>query len=94
MSQQLRAGLVGCGSLSQRGILPHMSEPDAREKVRLVAVTDAVAERARENAERFDVPSYFTSVEEMLVGTDLDLVIVATPVQYHFANALAAVNAG
>ena len=48
MGNELQAGLVGCGSLSQRGILPHLSLPDARQSVRLVAVADAVEERARE----------------------------------------------
>src|SRR5437660_8745627 len=50
MGNELRAGLVGCGSLSQRGILPHLSLPDARESVRLIAVADAVEERARASA--------------------------------------------
>jgi predicted dehydrogenase len=94
VTEILRAGLVGCGSLSQRGILPHMSLADAREKVRLVAVADAVPERARENAERFGVPRHFAAVEEMLDAVELDLVIVATPVQHHFAGAMAAVRAG
>ena len=94
MPPALRAGLVGCGSLSQRGILPHLSEPDAREKVRLVAVADAVVDRARAMAERFGVPNHYPGVEEMLAGAELDLVIVATPVQHHFANALVAVRAG
>ena len=94
MPDPLRAGLVGCGSLSQRGILPHLSEPDAREKVHLLALADAVADRARACAERFGVPAHYGGVEEMLAGTELDLVIVATPVQHHFANALAAVAAG
>jgi predicted dehydrogenase len=62
--------------------------------MRLVAVADAVAERAHENAVRFGVPSHFGGVEAMLAGVELDLVIVATPVQRHFADALAAVEAG
>ena len=62
MGNELRAGLVGCGSLSQRGILPHLSLPDARESVRLVAVADAVEERARESAQRFNVPAHFTAM--------------------------------
>src|ERR671930_558465 len=66
MGNELKAGLVGCGSVSQRGILPHLSLPDARQSVRLVAVADAVEERARESAQRFDVPAHFTSLEEML----------------------------
>jgi predicted dehydrogenase len=57
-------------------------------------VADAVEERARESAQRFDVPSYFTGVEEMLATADLDLVLVATPIPYHFQNAMAAIEAG
>lgn len=90
----LRAALVGCGSVSQRGILPHLSQEDAREAVRLVAVVDTVEDRARETAKRFDVPASFTSVTEMLGNAEVDLVLVATPIPYHFANAMAAIEAG
>jgi predicted dehydrogenase len=94
MSTILRAGLVGCGSLSQRGVLPHLSQPDAREKVRLVAVADAVEERARQTAERFDVPVYFSDVGAMIANAELDLVLVITPITDHYRSALAAVEAG
>ena len=90
----LKAGLVGCGSLSQRGVLPHLSLPDAGEKVRLAAVVDVDAERARQSAEKFDVPNHFTSIEEMLAKVDLDLVLIITPIPYHFPNAMAAIEAG
>ncbi len=92
--ESLRAGLVGLGSVSQRGILPHLAQPDAQEKLRLVAVADVVTERAREMAERFHVPSFFSSLEEMLAGAALDLVIVASPIQLHVSHALAAIEAG
>lgn len=94
MGDELRAGLVGCGSLSQRGVLPHLSLPDARERVRLVAVVDAVEERARQSAERFDVPAYFTDIETMLAQAEVDVVLVITPITYHYANAMAAIAAG
>jgi predicted dehydrogenase len=80
--------------VAQRGILPHLSQDDARERVRLVAVADAVEERARETAQRFGVPAHFTSIEEMLGGSNLDMVLVATPIPFHFANAMAAIQAG
>jgi len=94
MSDPLRAALIGCGSVSQRGILPHLSEADARERVRLVAVADAVAERARLSAGRFGVPAHFTDVESLLDAVDVDLVIVATPITAHFENSLAALTRG
>ena len=94
MHQPLKAALVGCGSLSQRGILPHLSQPDARERVVLEAVVDAVEERAAATASRFNVPRSFTSVEAMLSSAQVDLVLVATPIPAHFGNALAAIQAG
>lgn len=94
MSNILHAGLVGCGSLALRGPLPHLSQPDAQEKVRLVAVVDTVAERARQSAERFNVPAWFTSIDEMLAKTDLDLVLILTPIPYHYTNAIMAIEAG
>lgn len=94
MEKVLRAGLVGCGSVSQRGVLPHLSQPDAREKVQLVAVTDVVAERARQSAEQFGVPAWFDNLDTMLAQTDLDVVLVITPIPLHFANAMTAISAG
>jgi predicted dehydrogenase len=94
MNTTLRAGLVGCGSLALRGPLPHLSLPDAQQKIRLAAVVDAVAERAQAAAERFGVPAWFTTTEEMLDKVDLDLVLVLTPIPYHFANAMAAIAKG
>jgi predicted dehydrogenase len=94
MSTILRAALVGCGSLALRGPLPHLTQPDAQQKVHLAAVVDTVAARAQQATERFGVPAWFTSTEEMLAGVDVDLVLVLTPIPFHFDNALAAINGG
>jgi predicted dehydrogenase len=94
MSDVLRAGLVGCGSVSQRGILPHLTQPDSRERLQLVAVTDTDHERARQSADYFGVPAYFTSISDMLAGADLDIVLIATPIPYHFPNAMESIAAG
>lgn len=94
MSTTLKAGLVGCGSLSQRGVLPHLSLADAQEKLELVAVADVVAERAQATAERFGVPAHFTTIEEMLDKTDIDIALIITPIPFHHPNAMAALEAG
>jgi predicted dehydrogenase len=90
----LRAALVGCGSVSQRGILPHLSLPDARKRVELVAVVDAVGERATQSANRWNIPASYTSLDAMLGAEDVDLVLIATPIQQHYAHALRAMTAG
>ena len=94
MSNAIQAALVGCGSLAQRGVLPHLSLPDAKEKVQLAAVVDIDAERARQTAKKFNVPAHFATIEAMLANSDVDLVLVITPIPYHFANAMAAIEAG
>lgn len=90
----LKAALVGCGSVSQRGVLPHLACADAKQRINLVAVVDAVAERAKQSAEKFGVPRWFTDMGDMLAQIDVDMVLVITPIQYHFANAMAAIAAG
>jgi predicted dehydrogenase len=92
--ERVRAALLGCGSISQRGILPHLALPDARQVIELVAVCDVVEARARQTAERFGVPHWHTAVEDVLARPDVDAVLIATPIPFHFANALAAVEAG
>jgi predicted dehydrogenase len=94
MTNSLTAALIGCGSVSQRGVLPHLSCADAKERVQLVAVVDAVAERAEQSAAKFGVPHWYSDMNEMLAKTDVDIVLVITPIQYHFENAMTAIAAG
>lgn len=90
----VRIGVVGCGSVSQRGILPHLSAEDIKDKVRLVAVCDVVEERAKACKERFNADEYYSSYEDMLSKAGLDAVTIATPIQLHYEQALKAIKAG
>jgi predicted dehydrogenase len=94
MTHPLKAGLIGCGSVSVRGILPHLTLEDARERIELTAVCDVVEERARAAATRFDVPEYYTSAVEMIAHADIELVLIATPIPFHYADAMRALKAG
>ncbi len=94
MTERIRVGLIGCGSLSQIGILPQLAVPDAREQVELVAVCDTVAARAEETARVYDVPHAFTDPHELIHHDDVDLVLVITPIGLHYPLALAALHAG
>jgi predicted dehydrogenase len=94
MSNPLKAGLIGCGSLSQRGVLPHLAQPDARERVELVAVCDTVEARVKETAEQYGVSRAYTAPEALINDPEVELVLVITPIPYHFPNALAAIEAG
>jgi predicted dehydrogenase len=94
MARRVKVALVGCGSLSQRGILPHLSLEDARARAELVAVCDVDAGRAAESAQRFDVPSWYAEYDGMLRESDAEAVLLATPIPSHYPQARAAIDAG
>jgi predicted dehydrogenase len=94
MSGPIKAGLIGCGSLSLIGILPQLSEPDARERLELVAVCDVNEVRARETAERFGVSDAYSDARDLIARDDVDLVLVITPIEFHYPLAMDALRAG
>lgn len=94
MQDRIRVGLIGCGSLSQIGILPQLAEPDAQEHIELVAVCDTVAARAEETARVYSVPHAHTNPDDLIARDDIDLVLVITPIKFHHALAMRALHAG
>ena len=94
MTRKIGAGLIGCGSLSLIGILPQLSEPDVRERVEVVAVCDVVEARARETAARFGIPHALTDARRLVARDDVELVLVATPIEHHYPYAMDALRAG
>ena len=89
----VRVGLLGLGALSQRSLLPHFAQPDAKERIQLVAVCDVDEERARLTADKNGVPEHYTALEAMLSSASIDVVLVCTPIHLHHAHALAALQA-
>jgi predicted dehydrogenase len=87
-------GVVGAGSIAVRGILPHLSQDDVQDRVRLEAVCDPVPGRAEAAAERFVVERAFTSFEDLLRHGDVDAVTIASPIGLHYEQGKAALEAG
>lgn len=88
MTRPVRVGLVGCGRLAERGYVPALAQTDA---VSLVAVADR--DLARCDAVAPGVPAY-RAVDELLVGTDIELLVLAHASSDHVADACAAAAAG
>jgi len=89
----VRIGLSGCGSVSQRGILPHLSQEDIRQWCELKAVMDAVPGRAKASAEKFGASLWFEDYDEML-ASDINAVVIASPIGVHYEQAMKAIAAG
>ena len=94
MASQLRLGVVGAGSIAVRGILPHLSQDDVQDRVRLAAVCDPVPGRADAAAARFGIEQAFVEFEDLLRRGDVDAVSIASPIGLHYQQGLAALRAG
>ena len=90
----IRVGVVGAGSVAQRGILPHLSQPDLADRLTLTAICDPAPGRAHAAAEKFHIPQQFTDYTDFLAHADVDLISLATPIGMHYAQGKAAILAG
>jgi predicted dehydrogenase len=74
--------------------LPGIKQMQEMGKAELVAVCDAIPEKAQTAAAQYDVPAHFGQVEEMLARADFDLLVNNTPIPSHFEVTLAALRGG
>lgn len=88
----LRLGIVGTGSITLRGLLPHLSMDDVKDKVKVTAVCDPVFERSQAAAQKFGVRSAYASFEDMLEADEFDAVSIASPIGLHFEQGKLAIE--
>jgi predicted dehydrogenase len=89
--ERVKIGIIGAGMIA------HRSHAEAFQQVpeaEVVAVADVDAARAKEFAEKFDIPQVFASYEELLSKGGVDAVSVALPVFLHAPATIAALEAG
>ncbi len=94
MAEIVRMGVIGAGTIALRGILPHLSQEDVQDRVRLAAVCDPVPGRAEAAAAKYRVERPFTSYEELLEKGQVDAVTIASPIGLHYEQGRMALEAG
>lgn len=94
MPEVVRMGVVGAGTIAQRGILPHLSQEDVQDRVRLAAVCDPVAGRAEASAEKFGVEQHFLDYADLLAHGNVDAVTICSPIGLHYEQGKQALEAG
>jgi len=87
---EIKIGLVGAGWFG--GV--HADAWAAVKGARLVAVADLVPERARAFAEKYHLPHWYGSCEELLAQPELAAIDVCTPPADHFGTGLKVLEAG
>lgn len=94
MKDKVRMGVVGAGSISVRGILPHLAQDDVKDRVIMTAVCDPVPGRAKAAAEKFGIPAAYESYEELLDSGNVDAVTLASPIGVHYKQGKMAIQRG
>ncbi len=89
--KKLRVGICGAGNIATNAHLPGYQKI---EEIEVVAICDIVIDRAKAAAEKYNIPGYFASVEEMLEKVELDFVDVCTWNDGHAPCTIAAARAG
>ncbi|MEA3344946.1 MAG: Gfo/Idh/MocA family oxidoreductase [Chloroflexota bacterium] len=92
-NDRVRIGVVGCGSISVRGIFPHLTQGDVQDRVQVTACMDPVPGRAQAAADRFGVPAAFERYEDLL-ASGVDAVTIASPIGLHYEQGRLAIEHG
>ncbi|MEW5916060.1 MAG: Gfo/Idh/MocA family oxidoreductase [Gemmatimonadota bacterium] len=86
---EFRIALVGCGRIAHT----HFEALTKVPGLRLTAVCDVLADRAKAAGQEVGVPSY-TSYEKMLAEAECDVVTICTPSGLHPQHGIMAAKAG
>ncbi len=92
MAKKLRVGIVGAGNICTTAHLPAYAK--ITDIVEVVAIADLVIDRAKDAAEKWGIPHYFASVEELMENVDVDYIDICTYTAQHAPVCIAAAKAG
>jgi predicted dehydrogenase len=87
---EVRVGLIGVGSIAQAAHIPNLKNLG----VPIVAVVDAVEERAKQIAQQHGIPHAYGDYRQLLKRDDVDAVVVSTPTSTHYPIVTAALKSG
>jgi predicted dehydrogenase len=88
---KIRWGLVGCGDISNKRVAPAIVDLGNSE---LVSIARADFSKAEQFAKKFGAKKWFKDWQDLVADDDIDAVYIATPVNLHAEQAIAAAEAG
>ncbi|GIQ70386.1 gfo/Idh/MocA family oxidoreductase [Xylanibacillus composti] len=91
MGETVRWGIIGCGDVTEVKSGPGFQKAEGSE---LVAVMRRDAVKARDYAERHQVPRWYDSANDLIRDSEVDAIYIATPPAYHKEYTIAAALAG
>ena len=89
--RKVKWGVIGAGGIADRRTLPGMMLSDNSE---LVAVMEIDPKRTEELRVKYGAKYGYTNEAELLANPEIEAVYIASPIQCHKAQAIAAARAG
>jgi predicted dehydrogenase len=89
--QSINWGIIGCGDVTEKKSGPAFNLVNDSK---LVAVMRRDSEKARDYAERHNVPKWYDDAEALINDPDVNAIYVATPPNTHAKYAIKAMRAG
>ncbi len=89
--EKIRWGIIGCGDVTELKSGPAFNKVQDSE---LVAVMRRNADKARDYAQRHQVPRWYSDANSLIHDPDIDAIYVATPPSSHEEYTIAALKAG
>jgi predicted dehydrogenase len=89
--KQINWGIIGCGNVTEMKSGPAFNRV---ENSRLIAVMRRTPGKAKDYAQRHNVPKWYEDAKELINDRDINAVYVATPPVSHAKYAIMAANAG
>ncbi|MEC4749581.1 Gfo/Idh/MocA family oxidoreductase [Methylomicrobium sp. Wu6] len=76
----IRVGIIGCGKIADS----HVEQIIRIKGAEIIATCDTEELMAKQLAERFDIPKYYSSASDLLEQSKPDVVHITTPPQSHY----------
>jgi predicted dehydrogenase/nucleoside-diphosphate-sugar epimerase len=86
----LNIGIIGCGRIAEH----HLRFIARTEGARVTALSDPILANARRFADQYHIGDVYGSYLDMLDSAQLDIVHILTPPEYHYAQAVDAIDRG
>lgn len=86
----IQVGVIGCGRVAEHH-LRFISETDS---AKIVGLADVNEVNARRLGEQYGIKNIHGSLEGLLNATPLDVLHIVTPPEYHYGQAIAAIDHG
>ncbi len=90
MSQKVKIGIIGCGTIGSTHAEAYTHVPDAE----VVALCDILPDRLKEKSERHNVAKTYLDYHELLADPEIEAVSICVPNDLHAPIAIDAFKAG